>query len=218
MPALLTPRQDGPVVRLPQWVVDNASFLRWVESSDAPEEGKYGFYQGELWVDHTMELLLHNLIKTAIAFEVMTWAKAHQLGQFYSDGMLFSCPDIELSSEPDGIFVLNTSLESKKVWFKHGLHSRVLYGVPDLVIEVISKSSVKKDTVTLRELYHEAGIEEYWLVDSRLDKPSLQILRHAESGYVPVRSHVGWMKSNVLGGRFRLAVNRGGTSVELEGK
>src|SRR5207244_3011794 len=113
----------------------------------------------------------------AIAFGVMKWADREELGQYYGDGMLFSCPEIELSSEPDGLFVLNSSLESKKVWFKHGMQSRVLYGVPDMVLEVISKSSVKKDTVTLRELYHEAGIAEYWLVDSRVKEPTLQVLR-----------------------------------------
>jgi len=216
MPTVLTPLQDGPVVTVPAWVTDNASFLRWAESEAAPERGKYGFFQGELWVDHTMELLLHNLIKTAISFEVMTWAKAHGLGQYYSDGMLFSCPEIELSSEPDGIFVTEESLASKKVWFKKGLHSRVMYGAPDIVLEVISKSSVKKDTVTLRELYHEAGIAEYWLVDSRVKEPVLQVLRWTEAGYVVVRPQAGWVKSNVLGGRFRLVIE--GERVVLESK
>ena len=218
MPDLLTPLQDGPVVCVPAWVTDNASFLRWAESDDAPEQGKYGYFQGELWVDHTKELLLHNLIKTAISFGVMKWAEEYSLGQYYGDGMLFSCPEIELSSEPDAIFALATSLASKKVWFKRGLHSRVFYGVPDLVLEVVSKSSVKKDYETLRDLYHEAGIAEYWLVDSRAAEPSLQILRYTESGYVSVRSQAGWVKSNVLGGRFRVVVDREAERVGLEGK
>lgn len=216
MPTLLTPLQDGPVVSVPAWVTDNASFLRWAESDDAPEQGKYGFFQGELWVDHTMELLLHTLIKTAVAYGVMKWADAHDLGQYYVDGMLFSCPEIELSSEPDGIFVTKESLATKKVWFKKGLHSRVMYGAPDIVLEVISKSSVKKDTVTLRELYHEAGIAEYWLVDSRVKEPTLQVLRWTESGYVAVRPQAGFVKSNVLGGRFRLVIE--GERVGLESK
>lgn len=216
MPTRLTPRQDGPVVTVPEWVIDNKSFLRWAESDEAPEQGKYGFFQGELWVDHTMELLLHNLIKTAIAFGVMKWSDHHELGQYYGDGMLFSCPDIELSSEPDGMFVLDSSWESKKVWLKHGMQSRVMYGTPDMVLEVISKSLVKKDTVTLRELYHEAGVSEFWLVDSRVESPSLQILRHTAGGYVPVRAQAGWVKSSVLGGRFRLVFK--GERVGLEGK
>lgn len=197
---------------VPAWVTDNASFLHWAESDDAPERDKYGFFQGELWVDHAIELLLNNLIKTAIGFGVMTWAKARSLGLYYSDGMLFSCPEIELSSEPDGIFVTEESLASKKVWFKKGLHSRVMYGAPDIVLEVISKSSVKKDTVTLRELYHEAGIAEYWLVDCRVKEPALQVLRWTEAGYVVVRPQAEWVKSSVLGGRFRLVMEgeRGG--------
>ncbi len=96
------------------------------------------------------------------------------------------------------------------------MQSRVLYGVPDMVLEVISKSLVKKDTVTLRELYHEAGIAEYWLVDSRVKEPTLQVLRWTEAGYVAVRSQAGWVKSGVLGGRFRLVFK--GERVGLEGK
>ena len=40
-------------------------------------------------------------------------------------------------------------------------------GVVDMVLEVVSDSSEKKDNQTLFEAYFEAGIAEYWLVDAR---------------------------------------------------
>ena len=43
---------------------------------------------------------------------------------------------------------------------KEGCH-----GAPDLVVEVVSKSSVKKDLHEKFELYEMAGIPEYWLVN-----------------------------------------------------
>ena len=49
-----------------------------------------------------------------------------------------------------------------------------------MALEVVSESSVHKDTVQLRELYWRAGIAEYWLVDARPASPRFDILRHGE--------------------------------------
>ena len=35
-----------------------------------------------------------------------------------------------------------------------------------MTLEVVSSSSVRKDTVDLRDRYYKAGILEYWLVDT----------------------------------------------------
>ena len=42
---------------------------------------------------------------------------------------------------------------------------RVVYGAPDLVVEVLSKSTRKKDMVTKLSKYCFAGVREYWTVD-----------------------------------------------------
>ncbi|MBO4290232.1 MAG: Uma2 family endonuclease [Lachnospiraceae bacterium] len=42
-----------------------------------------------------------------------------------------------------------------------------LYGPPDFVVEVISPSSDKKDTVIKRKKYMESGVREYWIVDPK---------------------------------------------------
>lgn len=72
-----------------------------------------------------------------------------------------------------------------------------------MVLEILSASSVIKDTETLRDLYWQAGISEYWLVDAR-KKLQFDVLRHAADGYVAVRKQNGWMKSHVFGLSFKL--------------
>ena len=42
---------------------------------------------------------------------------------------------------------------------------RCVYGAPDLVIEILSPSSVKKDSVIKLNKYMNAGVREYWLID-----------------------------------------------------
>jgi len=73
-----------------------------------------------------------------------------------------------------------------------------------MVLEIVSSSSVKKDTATLRELYARAQIPEYWLVDARNDPPKFAILRLAGDAYQEVLQDDGWLRSEVFGCSFQL--------------
>jgi Uma2 family endonuclease len=79
-----------------------------------------------------------------------------------------------------------------------------LEGTPDWVLEVVSQSSVVKDTEWLRESYHRAGIPEYWLVDARFDEVSFQILRYRRDRYATTAARGGWHRSQIFGHSFRL--------------
>lgn len=52
---------------------------------------------------------------------------------------------------------------------------------PDWVCEVLSPSNAKVDLWDKQGLYHEAGIQHYWIVDPMTE--SLRVLRWAEAGY-----------------------------------
>ncbi len=43
---------------------------------------------------------------------------------------------------------------------------RCVYGAPDFVIEVLSKSTKKKDSIIKLHKYMNAGVREYWMIDS----------------------------------------------------
>jgi Uma2 family endonuclease len=82
-----------------------------------------------------------------------------------------------------------------------------------MVLEVVSTHSVQKDTIVLRELYHAAGIAEYWLINPLSGRLSLEILRRTAKGYVPTRKTAGWVKSNVFGKSFRLTPEKVGSEL-----
>jgi Uma2 family endonuclease len=194
----------GEQVRIPAWVVDQNSFRRWACCDDYPRQGWFSHLNGELWVDWSMERLSHNQIKTIIAAVLTMLVKTSRLGRFLSDRMLLTNLDAFLSTEPDGMYISYEALKSGRAELQEGDDSMEVLGSPNMALEVVSKSSVKKDTEILRDLYWQAGIDEYWLVDSRSEEPTLEILRHTSRKYVTTKSQSGWVKSAVFGKSFKL--------------
>jgi Uma2 family endonuclease len=192
---------------IPEWVVDLASFRRWYHSGDFPEEGRLDYIQGIVWVDMSMEQVFsHVQIKTAMTSVLFQLAEAGDLGLYLNDGLRLSNVGADLSVEPDGTFISNEGMEDANIQLiegKEGGYTEV-EGVPDMVLEIISTSSVSKDTKRLFEAYRDAGIKEYWLVDVRGEQLSFAIFRHTPRGYAATRKRDGWLKSLVFGKSFRL--------------
>src|SRR5262249_26589734 len=83
-----------------------------------------------------------------------------------------------------------------------------LEGTPDWVLEIVSDSSVEKDTQELRSAYHRARIPEYWLIDARGDEIVFLILLRRRKGYAAAAVRDGWQRSKVFGRGFRLERER----------
>lgn len=218
MPSVQAILPDESIVHVPAWVTDHASFLRWATSDEAPERGKIGYLHGTVWLDNTMEQIFHNLIKQAVSQDILNWNRQHRLGSYYSDGMTYSNSALEFTTVPDGIFVSQDSLKQGLVLRDRGIRSTRLEGSPDMVLEVISRSSVNKDLNDLRDLYFEAGVKEYWLIDSRVDQPELQILKRSAAGFAEEANVDGWSTSQVLRAQCRLVVNIEREEIVLEMK
>lgn len=90
-------------------------------------------------------------------------------------GELYFAPfDVVLSHhdvvEPDLLFIAGTQMDI--------LTDENVQGPPALVVEVLSKSTRKRDAQTKRRLFERTGVQEYWLVDPELD--TVQVFRPAE--------------------------------------
>jgi Uma2 family endonuclease len=192
---------------VPAWVGDLASFRRWSDSEEFPEFGRVCYLAGEVWLDMSKEqLYTHNKLKTCYYIVVGGLVNAEELGDFFSDGAFVVNTDADLSAVPEAVFVSTEALVSGRVRLVEGTREGFveIEGSPDMVLEVVSDSSVRKDTVRLRELYWLAGIREYWLVDARKGPATFDILRHTPKGYAAVRKQNGWLKSAVFAKAFRL--------------
>jgi Uma2 family endonuclease len=205
MPTILF---DDAEVRIPEWVRDRPSFQRWLRSDDFPETGRIAFLAGEVWADMSKEQLFsHNQLKQEFNLVLGGLAKADKHGRWFPDGAMLGNAEVDFTSRPDGTFVTRETFATGKVRCVEAVKEGFLEleGTPDMVFEAISDSSVQKDTVLLRRLYWEAGIQEYWLVDVRGDRLRFEILRWTAKGYVSVRRQQGWLRSEVFGKSFNLS-------------
>jgi Uma2 family endonuclease len=205
--AKITVCHDAGVLSMPARFSDLKSFRGWAKSDESPDHNPVCYLAGEVWIDLSKEQIFsHNQAKLEFARVLGNIAKKKRLGSYCSDGMLLSNEAADLSGNPDGIFVANSSFRSGKVQLIEGADSGFveMEGSPDMVLEVVSDSSEGKDTEILHELYCKAGIREYWLVDARGDRLEFDIFRRTSRGYSATPKTGGWMKSVVFGQAFRL--------------
>ncbi|MBV6342707.1 Uma2 family endonuclease [Candidatus Magnetobacterium casense] len=98
--------------------------------------------------------------------------------------------------QPDIIFIRKENLSIAQDWIR---------GVPDLVVEVVSRGSVARDTVTKKDIYEHYGVEEYWLVFAELECIEVFVLDGGRYGLFSVAEGEGTVRSRVLEG-FEVAI------------
>jgi len=208
---------DGDRLQIPASALDHEGLRRWATSDAFPENVRVAFIDGEVLLDLSREELeTHNKLKRCITAVVGQLVDDRELGEVFADGAFLTHEAARLSTEPDLIFVSWRSFESGRVALvaKAGRPKRYveLVGSPDLVVEIVSDSSVRKDTRLPREAYLAGGIAEYWLVDGRGDRIQFEILHNTGFEFRASAPADQPQTSVVLGGRWTLSrdLNRGG--------
>jgi Uma2 family endonuclease len=204
-------------IRIPTSAATLEGFREWATSPTFPENLRAAFIEREIFLDMSNEdPELHVMVKTVVTSRLFQINQEKKLGRLYADGMQVVNREAELANNPDASFASWKSLRSGRVRItrRRGApaHYKDMEGSPDWVLEVLSDSSVEKDTQRLRRAYHRAGVSEYWIVDARGEEVILQILYRRKRGYVAAPVKDGWQRSPVFGCEFRLTRQQ----VELE--
>jgi Uma2 family endonuclease len=167
--------------RLPRNATTHAGFRRWITSLDFPEDVSPTYVDGEIWLSMSPESLeTHNKVKGEFTSALLRLIRDRDIGEGYCDRALFSNVPAKVSTEPDLLFVSWATSEAGRVTLSRRKERQEefieIVGTPDMVLEVLSDSSVRKDRVRLKEAYERAGIPEYWLVDARGEEIAFEIL------------------------------------------
>ena len=103
----------------------------------------------------------HQRIAGSLHGLIWGWLEEHPIGQILGAPL-----DVVLSPvdvvEPDLLYLSN----ERAAQVLTPLHAK---GVPELVVEIASKGTRKRDETIKRRLYERAGVSEYWIVDPEID-------------------------------------------------
>ena len=110
-----------------------------------------------------------NLIGT-----IGVYARINKLGVAVADNFDVHFPDGSLF-RPDFIFV---SSANEKLFLDN--ESTTLHGVPDMVAEIFSRSTMKRDMGIKKDTYERNGVKEYWIINPWSRSIEVYLLREGK--------------------------------------
>ncbi len=202
-------------VEIPADINTLDDFRLWSRSDDFPRGPRIDFVSGHIEVTMVPEdAWFHSAPKSEIVCAIQNLMRKRRVGTVFTDGLRISSVKGNVSAEPDVVLLLHETLKSGRavlVPSASGERHRYieLEGPPDLVVEIVSDSSVTKDLKRLPPAYFAAGIAEYWLVDVRPKKFSFKIHhRGARKWHAAEVREDGCQYSMILDRWYRLQQQR----------
>lgn len=121
-----------------------------------PDDRRYELIDGEFYEMAPAPSSVHQRTVLKLARLLADWVEQQGLGEVFIApfDVLFSLWD---TLQPDILFV---AAGRQSI-----ITPRACEGAPDLVVEVLSPSTSRRDLVLKRERYARFGVREYWLVD-----------------------------------------------------
>jgi Uma2 family endonuclease len=130
--------------------------LTYADYLELPDDGKrYEILDGDL-VMTASPLIRHQRVSANLHLALEPYVREHRGGT-----LLYAPVDVILDRStiavPDLVFVSNgrSSIVTE----------RAIEGPPDLIVEILSPSTSRRDRGIKAKLYHRFGVAHYWLVD-----------------------------------------------------
>jgi Uma2 family endonuclease len=126
-----------------------------------PDDGKrHELIDGEHYVTPSPNTK-HQTVSLRLTVLIGSWLERNPIGRLFHApfDVVFSNFDVV---EPDLLYLSN-------VRSAEALTPQHVRGVPELVVEISSPSTRKRDETIKRRLYERVGVSEYWVVDPDID-------------------------------------------------
>ena len=117
-------------------------------------------------------LVAHQAVVGNLHYQLFNFLKGHLCRVYLSPF------DVRLNPDTDDDTVVQPDL--LVVCDKSKLDKRGCNGAPDMIIEVLSPSNTRRDTVLKLNTYKRAGVREYWIVDPDTKAVSAYLLKDGE--------------------------------------
>lgn len=173
--------------------------LTYEDYLELPDDGKqYELIEGELIVNRA-PVPRHQFIAVNIIGELRAYCRQHGEGKVSGSPIdIVLAEDVVL--QPDVIFIRTERLSI--------VGEKNIHGAPNLVVEVLSDSTRRRDEIVKRKLYERFGVDEYWIVDPTIE--SVKIYRRTGESFVralEISTETGGTITSPLLPGFALDVN-----------
>lgn len=139
-----------------------------------PDDGaRYEVIEGVLYVSPPPSVG-HQRTVTKLSSRMDRYVEENDLGLVLTAPVGVKLPGRDVPIQPDLLFMRKERLDV--------VGEDYVRGVPDLVVEVLSPSNWQYDRGKKQDVYREAGVPEYWIVDYRAQ--TVEVLRLEAGEYV----------------------------------
>ena len=128
--------------------------LTYEDYARTPEDERWELIDGELVIAPAPNMQ-HQSIQSNVDWHLQTFVRGRNLGA------VFNAPT-------DVVFSDNDTVQPDLVFISRERESVITYaniqGAPDLVVEILSPSTARRDWRNKPDLYAKHGVKEYWLI------------------------------------------------------
>ena len=138
-----------------EWAIKNEISAEWV---DGEVEYKHVYTDPITGEKYQMVTIEHDELRAFIVLLLTLFNDFHRLGRLFGEECGLKLRPGTSGREPDATFVRtgNPLVQIGRLYVE---------GPADMVLEVVSRESVRRDRVTKKAEYEQGGIKEYWLAD-----------------------------------------------------
>jgi Uma2 family endonuclease len=158
---------------------------------DVDDDYQYELLHGDL-VKKSAPSPQHQIIVVRLTVALHRFCEQQQLGGEILVAPVDVVVDEFNAPQPDVLYVSEARREI--------ITADGIVGAPDVVMEVISPSSISRDRHLKRKLYERLGVQEYWIIDP--NNAAIEVYRLTPEGYdlTSFAAYEGLVQSGVLQG------------------
>ncbi|MCS7308779.1 MAG: Uma2 family endonuclease [Armatimonadetes bacterium] len=177
---------NSPARPLPKGKISYEQFLEWLDEDTWAE-----------WVDGEVELmspvsLQHQEVSRFLIAILQFYVSYHDLGALHYEPFQMKTGRDLPGRSPDILFVSKQN--------QHRLKPTYLDGPADLVVEIVSPDSEKRDREEKFAEYERGGVREYWLIDPQKREAEFYALGEEGKYLLRAKGGSGEFRSVVLEG------------------
>ncbi|KJR41762.1 restriction endonuclease [Candidatus Magnetoovum chiemensis] len=133
----------------------------------------------------------HQKIIVRMTLILGSYITSKKLGEFLTSPLDVILAEGKNRLQPDLLFIKKENSAIEQDWIR---------GVPDMVCEIVSKGSHKKDTLIKKDIYEYYKVPEYWIVIPELETIEILVIDNDKYRIYSSAEGEGVVKSKVIEG------------------